>query len=473
MWVWLVIAAHINRPIIKNKSLKAEVKTTFVRDQTFCTRSAHGTTHGTIYMNRQSPTTLLLDPESHQQVKQALSSSPVLSLFDPSCDTVVSADASSHGLGAVLLQKQPDGELKPVAYISRSLTPTERRYAQIEKESLAFTWACERFSDYLLGLTFHIQTDHKPLVPLFTSKNLDELPLRVQRYRFWLRMMCFDFTMSHVPWKSLLVADALSRVPSTDAVDSDNLLQLETAAYVNSVIQNLPASTHQLERIKQHQQEDEVCQQVANYCQSGWPSKQVMSGAVRLYHPVATELSVENGLLMRGSRIVIPAALRLEMLDKLHTGHQGITKCRERARQSVWWLGLSKQLEGLVKCCSECCKAQTQRSEPLIPSSLPELPWQKVATDLLEWRKHTYLLIVDYFSRFIEIARLNRTTAEEVIPHIPRVFSQGTEFLRLRSVTMDHNTHQMNSLNLHRNSNLSTSLAVLCIPNVMERLSGK
>ena len=66
MWAWLVIAAHINRPIIKNKSQKAEVKTTFVRNQTFCTRSAHGTTHGTIYMNRQSPTTLLLDAESHQ-----------------------------------------------------------------------------------------------------------------------------------------------------------------------------------------------------------------------------------------------------------------------------------------------------------------------------------------------------------------------------------------------------------------------
>ena len=66
-----------------------------------------------------------------------------------------------------------------------------------------------------------------------------------------------------------------------------------------------------------------------------------------------------------------------------------------------------------MKCCSECCRAQNQRSEPLIPTSLPELPWQIVATDLLEWRKHTYLLIVDYYSRFIEIAQLKCTTAEE------------------------------------------------------------
>ena len=112
-----------------------------------------------------------------QLVKEALTSTPVLALFDPNRETVVSADASSFGLGAVLLQKQQTGDFKPVAYISRSMTPTEQRYAQIEKEALAFTWACERLADYLIGLKFHIQTDHKPLVPLFSSKHLEELPI--------------------------------------------------------------------------------------------------------------------------------------------------------------------------------------------------------------------------------------------------------------------------------------------------------
>ena len=101
--------------------------------------------------------------KTFSQIKEALTTSPVLALFDPNLDTVVSADASSYGLGAVLLQKQQSGELKPVAYISRSMTPTEQRYAQIEKEALAFTWACERLSDYLIGMKFHIHTDHKPL----------------------------------------------------------------------------------------------------------------------------------------------------------------------------------------------------------------------------------------------------------------------------------------------------------------------
>ena len=161
--------------------------------------------------------------KAFQDIQTALTTSPILSLFDQSKETVVSADASSYGLGAVLLQRQPDGELTPITYISRSLTPTEQRYAQIEKEALAFTWACERFSDYLLGLRFHVQTDHKPLVPLFTSKPLDELPVRVQRFR--LRMIRFDFSMSHVPGKSLLVADALSRAPCSEAEASDIFLQ--------------------------------------------------------------------------------------------------------------------------------------------------------------------------------------------------------------------------------------------------------
>jgi len=149
------------------------------------------------------------------EVKAALTKSPILALFDPNCETTVSADASSYGLGAVTLQRQQSGENRPVAYISRSLTPTEERYAQIEKEALALTWACERFSDYLIGLHFHIETDHKPLVPLFSSKLLDEMPLRVQRFR--MRMMRFSFEISHVPGNRLIIADALSRAPTSES----------------------------------------------------------------------------------------------------------------------------------------------------------------------------------------------------------------------------------------------------------------
>ena len=326
-----------------------------------------------------------------------LINSPVLALFDPNLETILSADASSFGLGAVLLLRQPTDELKPVAYISRSMTATKQRYAQIEKEALAFTWACERLADYLVGMKFHIQTDHKPLVPLFSSKHLEELPFRVQRFR--LRMMRFDFTIAHVPGKELVIADTLSRAPSTQSCSSDDL-QKETEAWVSLVLQSLPATEDRIEEIKQQQVADTTCQQIVQYCQSTWPAKHAVPAAVQPYFPMAAEFTVEQGMLLRGSRIVIPKSLRQMVLQKIHTGHQGITKCRDRARQSVWWPGLSKELEQLVQNCPDCCKAQRQRAQPLTPSSLPVLPWQNVATDLFEWKQSTLLLIVDYYSRF-------------------------------------------------------------------------
>ena len=321
------------------------------------------------------------------EVKRKLTTTPVLAFFDPTLETTVSADASSYGLGAVLLQCQPNGEVKPVAYISRSMTTTEQRYAQIEKEALALTWACERFSDYLIGIKFCLHTDHKPLVPLFSTKRLDELPLRVQRFR--LRMLRYHFSIVHIPGKQLVIADMLSRAPTSLPSSSDHLFHQETNAFVQTVIQGLPASDGHLERIKQEQEQDDVCKQIKTYCRVGWPAKHELTGAIRPYYPVLAEITVENGLLLRGSRLIIPASMRLDILDKLHAGHQGITKCRERARVSVWWPGLSKQLEELVKVCPKCVKTQKQRAQPLILSTLPDLPWQKLATDLFEWKRKT------------------------------------------------------------------------------------
>ena len=140
--------------------------------------------------------------------------------FNPTLETIVSADASSFGLGAVLRQRQPEEKtLCPVVYISRVMSETEKKYAQIKKEALAVTWACERFQDYLLGLRFHIETDHKPLVLLLSTKPLDQLPIRVQTFR--LRMIQFEYTITHVPGKQLQIADALPRSPVSSATDTD------------------------------------------------------------------------------------------------------------------------------------------------------------------------------------------------------------------------------------------------------------
>ena len=120
--------------------------------------------------------------EAFGRLKTALSSSEVLALYDARNHAMLSADASLYGLGAVLRQTQPDGSLCPIAYVSRALTETEQRYAQIEKEALAVTWACERFQGYLLGKKFKAEMDHKPLVLLLSTKPLDSGSVGVQPF---------------------------------------------------------------------------------------------------------------------------------------------------------------------------------------------------------------------------------------------------------------------------------------------------
>ena len=134
--------------------------------------------------------------EAFQQLKADMASNQVLALYDPEKETMVSSDASSFGLGAVLVQKQPSGEMRPVAYASRSMTETERHYAQIEKEALAITWALEDWAEFLIGMRFKVETDHKPLIPLFSTKLIDELPVPIQRFR--MRLMRFDFAITRL-----------------------------------------------------------------------------------------------------------------------------------------------------------------------------------------------------------------------------------------------------------------------------------
>uniref|UniRef100_A0AAQ6ADS4 ribonuclease H n=1 Tax=Amphiprion ocellaris TaxID=80972 RepID=A0AAQ6ADS4_AMPOC len=135
--------------------------------------------------------------DAFQKLKTELSSQRVLAPYSLTAETCVAADASSYGLGAVLTQAQPDGTWRPIVFISRGLTEAEKHYAQIEKEALAVTWACERLAPYVHGLRFKLETDHKPLVPLLSTKALDELPPRVLRFR--LRLMKFTFDIVHVP----------------------------------------------------------------------------------------------------------------------------------------------------------------------------------------------------------------------------------------------------------------------------------
>ena len=144
---------------------------------------------------------------------------------------------------------------------------------------------------------------------------------------------------------------------------------------------------------------------------------------LRPYWESRAHLAVVDNLLLYDERIVIPQALRLDILDCIHRGHLGISKCRARAQMSVWWPGLSVGIEDMVKACFTCAKELPEPKEPLMPSSFPSLPWERISMDLFEYGRRTYLITVDYHSRWVEIKLLPTQTAKCVIAAAKELFA--------------------------------------------------
>ena len=355
-------------------------------------------------------------------VKDLVTKTPVLAYYDASRPTRISADASSYGIGGVILQ-QSDNCWRPVAFCSRTLTCAEQRYAQIEKECLASVWACERFAQYVCGLpSFELLSDHKPLIPLINSKDLDLVPLRCQR--LLLRLMRFNPVARHVPGKELVIADTLSRHPQVVRTVSE--LELEVEAHVDAITSSWPASETMLSRLRQASLDDTLIRDALQYTKEGWPRyKTDLCFPMYKYWEVRGELSHVDGLLTYGSRIVVPQLLRSEILDRIHDGHQGVSKCRARAKASVWWPGLSVDVETRVSKCTHCAEYRaTQHKEPLVTTQLPARPWQMVGADLCYHRGQNYLIVIDYFSHYLEVMHLASTTSRNVIAKLKCCFAR-------------------------------------------------
>ena len=354
------------------------------------------------------------------KVKEMLTSAPTLAYFDPDKATTVSADASSYGLGAVLLQEHPDG-LRPVAFASRTLTKSERKYAQIEKECLASTWACEKFGRYLVGLdTFSVVTDHKPLVPLINTKDLSETPLRCQR--MLMRLMRFNVNAKYVPGKDMLVADTLSRSPVSTTESSSHE---EIQAHVSDVQSSWQVSDAGLAKIRAETLKDANLKAAMEYTIHDWPQyKEDVQLAAGDFFIIRGELSLHDGLLVKEDRIVVPFSLRKQILERIYEGHKGVAKCRERAAQSVWWPQIGKDIKSRVGSCRHCLEKQPSlASEPLLPSALPDRPFQTVGIDICEFRNKHYLVQVDYYSRYIDVTYLPSLTSAMVIGKLKNFFS--------------------------------------------------
>ena len=151
-----------------------------------------------------------------------------------------------------------------------------------------------------------------------------------------------------------------------------------------STVDQLPATAQHLQEIIEAQRNDEVCMQVRGYCQAGWPAYMPYQPLLRLYWESRAHLAVIDNLLLYDEHIVIPQALRLDILNCIHCGHLGISKCHTRARMPVWWPGLSVAIEDMIKACFTCVKGLPEPKEPLMLSSFPSHPWERISMDLFE-----------------------------------------------------------------------------------------
>ena len=253
-------------------------------------------------------------------MKEELTKPTVLALYDPNAKTNIHADASAYGLGAVLLRYHEGEDWKPIAYASKSMSETEKRYSQIEKKALALVWACEKFADYVIGKHIQIETDHKPLVPLLGTTQLDRLPLRVLRFR--LRLTRFDYTIAHIPGMYLYTANTLSRAPSktVECVYEDDK---DVEIFVETLVEQLPVSKERIEQFRKAQKDDySICSTVIRYTQNGWPARHAIKGNLKKHWGEKDKLSVVDDQLLYGTRVVIPESLQYEILMTIHHRHQ-------------------------------------------------------------------------------------------------------------------------------------------------------
>ena len=352
-------------------------------------------------------------------IKEELSRSVKLAAYDPSAETIIQTDASRSGIGAALIQIQSDGTRKVVAAASRSLSDTERRYAMIEQEALGVVWACEKFKNYITGLTVRIQTDHKPLISLLNDIELNKLTVRVQRFR--MRLMRFSYMIEHIPGKENVLADALSR--SQAAANLSELSFVDEVEFCVTQSQSVHASQGKLHELSKLQKADEILALVRSFVLGSWPAYLTSNDVcLQPYFDNRSLISIQNDLLTMGDRIIIPQTKRVEILQTLHEGHLGITKCRDRARQIVWWPGISQQIAEMVRNCNTCRRHANKVHEPLMPAKFPKNPWQKVGSDLFYHGNQWYLLIVDYYSRFVEIAQLHDLSSKQVVIQLKSIF---------------------------------------------------
>ncbi|KAK7909818.1 hypothetical protein WMY93_014502 [Mugilogobius chulae] len=361
------------------------------------------------------------------QVKQLIVQSTALVLFDPNKPTIVSTDASDYGIGAVLTQLDSSGEEQTVAFASRSLSDAERKYSIVEKEALACVWAAEKWRTWLWGRKFLLRTDHQALTTLLTTKGNNRAGLRIARWS--ARLLEFDYDVEYRSGSLNHVADCLSRLPLPET-DTACAAEVESVA---AILTDLNAVSE--DDFRSECKNCPVLTKLRVQIQKGWPSRQsILESDLQPYFPMRHELSVMNECIIRGPhRLLVPESLQKRLIVIAHETHQGIVRTKQRLRELYWWPKMDLQIETFIKNCSTCKqndKTSVTHDAPLQPVPLPAFAWEKVSVDIIGPFETApsdcrfAISLVDYFSKWPEVAFASRVDTATIIQFLTAVFSR-------------------------------------------------
>ncbi|XP_063924618.1 uncharacterized protein LOC135138566 [Zophobas morio] len=261
---------------------------------------------------------------------------------------------------ATLSHKMMNGDLKPIAFISTTLSNAEGNYSVLDKEALAIYWATSKLRTYLVGHSFEIHTDHKPLIYLFgEQKGIPQMAsARFQRWTLYLSG--FQYKIKFVKGQANSVADMLSRHPLGNATRRDPTLS-----------------------------------KIVKFVTEGWPDDFLKPFVQR-----KDEITCEQGCLMWGYTVIVPRKLQRHLLEELHSSHLGIVKMKSIARAYFWWPNLDKDIENIARSC--------------IPNNK-----QRVHIDFLGPIDNShYLIMLDAYSKWPEIFKMNSITSAATISKI-------------------------------------------------------
>lgn len=350
------------------------------------------------------------------KIKNELTSDRVLIPYDPDLPLVLECDASPYGLAAVL-SNEVNGELKPIHFISRTLTCAEKNYSHLDKEATAIFWATKKLYQYLYGRQFKLVTDNKPLESIFNpQKTLPAITaLRLTRYALFLRQ--FDYSIEHHSAAQHTHVDYLSRAPATHTKQDivDETYELEK----NTINQICTSKAITADIIKKETDKDPTLSKFR---------EEILNKSTN----EGIEYSVHQGIVMRGNRVVIPEALQQPILEELHYTHIGVVKMKAIARSLCYWKNIDKDIESLVKSCSNCTEVHKQPNrEALHHWEVPQEPWQRVHADYAGPIDGKYfLIVVDAKTKWLEINyQTTAPTSESTIRAFRNIFtSQGIPF---------------------------------------------